>query len=72
MQVFVIKSGNLANYYLFRQIFTLKPKLFMKKIIRIFGSLLILLMMVAACSKDSYEPSLLMMCWLAIIFGIKR
>ena len=29
----------------------------MKKIIRIFGSLLILLMMVAACSKDSYEPN---------------
>ena len=28
----------------------------MKKITRLFGSLLILLMMVAACSKDSYEP----------------
>ena len=29
----------------------------MKKITRLFGSLLILLMMVAACSKDSYEPN---------------
>lgn len=29
----------------------------MKKIERLFGSLLILLIMAAACSKDSYEPS---------------